>query len=240
MDNALYVNLSRQTALMRELSTIATNIANMNTSGFRREASVFSEYIKAVDGPVGSLSMTAARSRYADASQGVLTQTNGMFDVAIEGDGYFQVETPFGQRLTRAGAFTPNPQNELVTMEGYRVLNAAGGPVFIPPDARNVSIAPDGSLSADGRLIDQLGMATIDNPGALRRAAGTLLEAVEPVRPATDARIVQGFLESSNVNAIAEVSRMIEVQRAYELGQGLMQGEHDRIEKAIQTMGRAV
>ena len=178
MDNALYVNLSRQSALMNELTTIATNIANMNTTGFRREASVFSEFIRAVDGPSGSLSMTAARSRYADTQQGVLTQTGGAFDFAVEGDGYFQVQTPAGMRLTRAGAFTPNTENQLTTLEGFPVLNNAGAPVFIPPDAhehfrgaRRVSLSGRPAASTSSAVM------TVREPGRVAtRSAGTLLD----------------------------------------------------------------
>lgn len=240
MDNALYVNLTRQSGLYSELSVIASNIANMNTDGFRREATVFSEYVKAVESPAGSLSMTRANTRYADSKQGALTQTAGELDFAIEGDGYFLVNTPGGERLTRAGAFTVNADNELVTHEGFTVLSAGGAPIFIPPDAETIAVAPDGSISANDQLVDQFAVVTVNDPSALRRAGGTLLISIDGYAPTENAKVSQGFLEASNVNAVAEISRLIEVQRAYEMGQSLNESENERLQKAIQTLGRAI
>src|SRR5690606_28715046 len=113
MDNAIYATLSRQSGLMREMQVLAHNIANTSTTGFRREGVSFAEHVRAAgDGP--SLSMPHASARHVDLAQGDLTQTGAPFDMAIRGEGFFLVETPQGQRLTRAGSFTPNAEGELV------------------------------------------------------------------------------------------------------------------------------
>ncbi|AXI48598.1 hypothetical protein C1J03_22925 [Sulfitobacter sp. SK012] len=117
MDNAGYIALTRQTGLAREMQTVANNIANAATTGFRAEGVIFSEYVQRVDDGA-SLSMGQGNVRKTSYEQGALTQTGGTFDVAIEGDGYFLVETRQGERLTRAGAFTPNAEGELVTYDG--------------------------------------------------------------------------------------------------------------------------
>ena len=129
METAGYATLSRQSGLMREMQVVANNIANAATTGFRQEGLVFSEYIQQSSG-VSSLSMAAARVRDTSMAPGPLTQTNGTFDLAIEGDGFFLLETPFGERLTRAGNFSPNADGDLVSALGHRLLDAGGGACF--------------------------------------------------------------------------------------------------------------
>lgn len=240
MSDALTVNLSRQIALAREMNTVANNLANMSTNGYQRENLVFSEYVKAADGEMGSLSMATTRARYVDASQGPLQRTDGSFDVAIEGPGFFQIQTPDGVRLTRAGAFTPNSENLLATHEGYLVLDGGAAPIFVPPNAGEVAIAADGTMSIDGEVQGQLGVVTVENPTGLVREADGLLSSTDPVIPAFDSKIAQGFLEGSNVNPISELTRMIDVQRAYELSQSLADLEAERLDRSVQTLGRAV
>lgn len=238
MDNAGYTALTRQTGLMREMQSVANNLANMSTTGFRKEGVIFSEYVKALDGREDSLSMALASGRMTDESQGALSQTGGTFDLAIEGEGFFMVETAAGERLTRAGAFTPNGEGELVTMDGNRLLDNGGSPVFVPPDARAITIAPDGTLSADGRPLAQIGLYTPTDPKQMFRENGVRFRVDGDVQPVETAKIMQGYLESSNVNPVIEISRMIEVQRAYELGQSFLEQEDQRIRSVMQTLGR--
>ena len=152
MDATGYVTLSRQSGLMQEMRVVANNIANAATTGFRQEGMIFSEFVQA-QGDQPSLSMTRAQVRNTSMAQGALTQTNGRFDLAIQGDGFFLVETPQGERLTRAGSFSPNADGDLVTMNGYRVLDPGGAPVFVPGDVGDISIAADGTLSSNGRAL---------------------------------------------------------------------------------------
>lgn len=236
MENAIYATLTRQSGLMREMQVVAQNIANLSTAGFRREGVVFSEYVKRLDtGP--SLSMADASGRQIDLSEGTLSQTGGTFDFAIRGEGFFLVETPQGQRLTRAGNFTPNAAGELVNPDGHRLLDAGAAPVFVPPDAGQVTLGADGTLSAGARPLAQIGLWQPVDTLALRHEAGTLFDGGE-VEPSEGATLLQGFVEESNVSPVNEITRMIEVQRAYEQGQAFLAREDERVRGVIQTLGR--
>ena len=210
MDNAGYTSLTRQAGLLREMQSVANNIANASTTGFRREGVVFSEFVTET-GDGDSLSMAAADGRNIDNTQGALASTGGSFDFAIEGDGFFLIETPDGEQLTRAGSFTPNAEGDLVTPDGYRLLDAGGAPVFVPPDARNVSLSQDGTLTADGRPMSQIGAWRPTDPNSLLHQAGTRFtaDAIEPVAEGVDP--APGVSRGSNVDPIAEIARMIEV-----------------------------
>ncbi|MFV0492025.1 MAG: flagellar hook-basal body complex protein [Pseudorhodobacter sp.] len=236
MDAASYVALNRQSGLMREMQVIANNIANISTTGFRREGVIFSEYIRRMeDAP--SLSIARASARNVDLRQAGLSQTGGTFDFAIQGEGFFLIETPGGQRLTRAGAFTPNAEGELVNGDGYRLLDLGGAPIFVPPDAGEIALGSDGTLSAGGNPIAQIGLWRPTDPLALQHQNGTVFSADE-LEPAEGATLMQGFVEESNVNPISEIARMISVQRAYELGQGFLEKEDERMRGVIQVLGR--
>jgi flagellar basal-body rod protein FlgF len=236
MDAAGYATLNRQSGLMREMAVVANNIANVSTAGFRRERVVFAEYIAGMDQDP-SLSMAHASGRHVDLTQATLAQTGGSFDFAIQGDGFFLIETPAGERLTRAGAFTPNAEGELVTADGYRLLDAGGAPVFVPPDAKAVALSRDGTLSANGQPIAQIGLWQPTDPLALRHQSGTLFDGGE-LEPVENGMVMQGMLEDSNVQPVSEIARMIEVQRAYELGQKFLDAEDDRVRGVIQALGR--
>ncbi|WP_116133241.1 flagellar hook-basal body complex protein [Tropicimonas sp. IMCC34043] len=233
-----YVTISRQSGLWGEMRTIANNISNLSTSGFRREGVVFSEFVKASPGAAGSISMASARGRHLDLSQGPLDPTGGEFDLAIEGEGFFWVDTPGGQRLTRAGSFQPNEAGDLVTPDGYPVLDDGGAPIFVPPDARDIAVASDGTLSADGQPVARIGVVRPDGSASLAHESGALFAVDGDVEPVEEAKVLQGFVEGSNVNPVLEVARMIEVQRAYELGQAFGDREGDRLSKVIETLTR--
>lgn len=235
MDAASYATLSRQSGLMNEMRIVANNIANAATTGFRQEGLIFSEFIQAAPNQP-SLSMTRAEVRNTSTEQGALTQTNGTFDLAIEGDGYFLIETANGERLTRAGSFTPNAEGDLVTMDGNRVLDAGGAPVFVPGTAAQLSVARDGTISADDQVLGQIGVFLPTDPLDLVRQDGVMFHAAGGVEPAEQANVLQGFLEGSNVNPILQMSRMIEIQRAYELGQSFLESEDERIRTAVKTL----
>lgn len=235
MDNASYTTLTRQSGLMREMQTVANNIANASTTGFRREGVVFSEHVSDL-GDIPSLSMARAGAHHVDTRQGGLEKTGGPLDLAIEGDGYFMIETPDGERLTRAGHFMPNAEGDLVTSEGFRVLDAGGAPVFVPP-AASIGIAADGTMSANGEPITQLGLFTAD-PNSLIRVGSTMFEAADGAEPLIGGTMLQGFLEGSNVEPVTEIARMIEVQRSYELGQKFLEKEDERLRSVQRLIGR--
>lgn len=237
MDNAAYVTLTRQSGLMREMQVLAHNIANLSTTGYRREGVLFSEFVRGLEGDVATLSMAAANARQTFLNPGALTHTGGSLDLAIEGDGFFLVETPAGERLTRAGHFSRNADGEMVNPDGHRLLDAGGAPIFVPADAGVIGIARDGTVSAGGDPIAQIGLVRPADPSELRREGGTLLEANGDILPAENAALHQGFLEESNVNPINEMARMIAVQRAYEAGQSFLEREDERVRAVIRTLG---
>lgn len=236
MDAAGYTTLTRQSGLMREMQVVANNIANLSTTGFRREGVIFEEYITGgKDGP--SLSMATGDARVIDLTQAGLTHTGGAFDLAIQGEGFFQMETPEGPRLTRSGSFTPSAEGELVNNDGYRLMDGGGAPVFIPPDAGQISVSQDGTVSANGAPLAGIGLWQAEDPLSLQHQAGTLFSA-GALLPSASAKVIQGYLEESNVNPVLEIARMIEVQRAYELGQSFMDQEDKRMRGVIDTLGR--
>jgi flagellar basal-body rod protein FlgF len=239
MDNAGYVTLTRQSGLMREMQAVAHNIANLSTTGFRREGLVFTEFVRALEDGAPSLSMAAAQARHTSPVQGALVATGAPLDLAIEGEGFFQLEGPDGIRLTRAGAFLANEGGELVNPDGLRVLDAGGAPVFVPPDARTIAVGRDGTLSADDLPVAEIGLVRPVDPLTLSREAGVLFTVAGEVEAVEEPRILQGHLEASNVEPVVEIARMIEVQRAYELGQAFLEREDERIRAVVQTLGRS-
>ncbi|MFA3919254.1 flagellar hook-basal body complex protein [Ruegeria hyattellae] len=237
MDTAGYAALSRQVGLRNEIRVVANNIANLATAGYRQEGIVFSEFVQDTGGHA-SVSMSRGQVRNTSFAQGVLTQTGGRFDFAIEGDGFFLLETPSGERLTRAGSFSANAQGDLVGAEGHRVLDPGGAPVFIPPDAATVSVSADGTISADGQLVGQIGVFAPLDRNDLVREGGVLFQSDGGFEPADTATILQGFVEGSNVNAVGQMARMVEIQRAYELGQSFLDAEDKRIRDAVKALLR--
>lgn len=237
MDLPGYVALTRQSGLAKEMQSVANNIANLSTTGFRREGVIFAEEVQALPAEGGSVAMTEARARYTDSLQGSLEETGGSLDLAIEGDGYFTVMTPQGERLTRAGAFTRDADGTVVNMDGHPLLDEGGGEITIPFESKAISVAPDGTLSIDGAPAAKVGIVKVTDPAKMTREAGTLFKAAA-TEPLETGRVMQGFLEQSNVNPIQEMARMVEVQRAYEYGQKLMDSEDERIRLVVKTLGQ--
>lgn len=238
MDVSGYVALNRQTGLLKEMETVAQNIANASTTGYRREGVVFSEFIVGTGRHTASVSMGHANGRHIDLTQGALQQTNGTFDFAIEGDGFFLVGTPEGDRLTRAGSFTPSPEGILVAPDGAALLDAGGAPVLVPAGVARIALGADGTLSADDAPIAQIGLWGPEDPLAMTRTAGARMDPGGAPVPVEDGRILQGFLERSNVDPVWELSKMIEVQRAYELGAKFLDQEDERVRSAIRIIGQ--
>ncbi len=234
MESAGYTTLTRQAGLLQEMQTVANNIANSATTGYRQEGLIFGEYVQRTEnGP--SISMATANIRNTSMVQGGVTQTGGQLDFAVEGDGFFLIETPSGERLTRAGNFALSAEGDLVTLDGFRVLDAGGAPIFIPPNASDLSVAADGTISSNGQPLGQIGLVQPVDATGLVREDGVKFRADGGTEPVLDGRIMQGFLEGSNVDPISQIARMIEVQRAYEMGQSFLDAENERIRNALKT-----
>ncbi|MGR3541872.1 MAG: flagellar hook-basal body complex protein [Hasllibacter sp.] len=230
-----YVTLARQSGLMAEMGAIAHNVANLSTTGYRREGPIFAEFVQPVEGR-DSVSIAHAHGRMTSFAQGALTTTGGPLDLAIEGEGFFLVQTPQGERLTRAGAFGPDADGFLVTPEGHPVLDDGGSPLQVPLDAGPIGVAADGTVSAPLGPVGRIAVVMPEG-AAPRHVAGTLF-AADATRPAEAARLVQGALEQSNVDPVLEIARMIEVQRAYEAGAAFLDQESERRREAIRTLTR--
>lgn len=237
MSNSIYSALGRQTGLVQELQVVANNLANASTSGYKADRAVFAEYIVSAGAQAPSRSMGGLAGHAFDLEQGGLKPTGGQFDFAVQGEGFFALETDAGQRLTRAGHFQLSADGALVDANGARVLGQGGGPIVIPADASQIAVAGDGTISADGVPFDQVGL--VIPIGDMLRDTNAYFMAPEGFEPATDAQLVQGALELSNVSSVLEVARMIEVQRAYEAGQALLEREDQRINQLISAVRNA-
>ena len=235
MDNAAYTSITRQSGLLAEMRTIANNIANANTTGYRAENVIFAEHVHQGKGET-ALSLATAEARETVFAQGGLERTGGAFDLAIEGDGFFMIQTPDGQRLTRNGAFTPNENGDLVTHDGHAVLDQGGAPVFVPLGLGQIAVAPDGTISAAGQPVGQIGVFMPEEPTSLIREDGVRFSGGAAL-PIASPQILQGFVEESNVDPILQVARMVEVQRAYELGQSFLDKEDERVRAVVKALG---
>ena len=238
MDNSVYATLSRQTGLERSMRIIAANLANVSTDGYRREGEVFAEWVDRLPVDGGALSQATALVRTTDFSQGAMKATGQALDLAIEGPGFFSVQTADGIALTRNGAFTLSPAGEVVASDGARLLDEGGAPIAIPAGTARIDISQDGTISADGAAVGRVGVSAVADLSALTRIAETRFEPQGdplPVGAATSVR--QGFIERSNVNAVLEMTRMIDVQRSYEAGQSFLRAEDERMKEAIRVFG---
>ena len=216
------------------MQVVSNNLANSSTTGYKTDRAIFAEFLVSTGSDASSLSMGSLAGHSFEMEQGGLKVTGGQFDLAVQGDGYFTVDTPQGTRLTRAGQFQLAANGNLIDMNGSNVLNAGGGPITIPPEATNLVISADGTISANGLQIDQVGIVVPD--GELMRDSNTYFSAKDGFAAAKDFGIVQGALEQSNVSPVLEVSRMIEVQRAYEAGQALLETEDQRLGQLISAV----
>lgn len=243
MDNALFVGLSRQMILRREMEIIANNIANMDTTGFKVESMMQktdpAEPAVTLGGP-RPVKFVAPDGVARDFGQGVLSMTGGELDMAIEGQGFFQVQTPQGPRYTRDGRFTTDPTGRLVTQGGHAVLDASGGEITIDMEKGQVSVGADGTLSQGNEQVGKVGMYAFANPGALEKAGDNLFRNASNLAatPAAEAKLRQGFLEGSNVKPVIEITRMVEVSRAYESTSRMMDSEHELSRRAVERLGK--
>lgn len=229
MQNALLVGLSRQVALERELDVVANNIANINTTGYKAAGAVFEEYLAPgarVGGARGAdsrISFVRDRATWVDLAQGPMERTGNPLDVALDGKGYLAVQTPRGERYTRNGALQVNADGQLVTAEGYAVLGDSG-PITFQRNDQSISISADGRVSArEGNntrtesLRGKIRIVGFDKPEQLQKEGASVFLAPDGVvqQPETRSKIVQGSIEKSNVHAVIEMTRMIEVTRSY-------------------------
>jgi flagellar basal-body rod protein FlgF len=243
IENAQLISLSRQIALQRQMDVVANNMANINTTGFKAENILFEEYVMPVardrDFPTldQPLSYVQDWATIHDLSGGAMVQTGGEFDVALNGDGFFAVQTPGGERWTRAGAFQLSANGTLVDINGNPVLGE-GGPIQFGPEETGILIAADGTISSSAGPKGKLRIVEFDNPQELTREGNNLFAGGTPAL-AVNTTAMQGFTERSNVSGVAEMAEMIRVTRAYESIANLTQKQDELRRSAIQRLGDA-
>lgn len=245
MENTGYIALSRQTALWRRMDTIANNLANMNTTGYRGQDMMFTDYLVRTPNTDSAfrdqVRFVQDMGQVNDLTPGPQKTTGNSMDVALQdSDTFFAVEAFGGEKYTRAGGFTLDDQGKLVTRDGAPVLSESGTPIFIAPNESQFTVSESGTVSTENGAIAKLKIVRFDNPQALRRVGSSLWEAntEQTAQPATTARVAQGFLESSNVNGVVEMTRMIDVQRSYQQTQNILDREDERIRKTIDIWTR--
>jgi flagellar basal-body rod protein FlgF len=236
MDTSLYVNLSRQTAVMRELEIVANNLANVNTTGFRAERTLFDAALKKA-GSSDTVSFVIDRATYTDHRAGGLVQTDNPLDIALRGEGFLSVQTQDGVRYTRDGRLVVSPAGELSALDGAPILDRGGSPIPIPPDADHLLIAQDGTVSVDGTDLGQIGIFEFDDPQNLVREADGRFDARTEPEPAIATSVRQGSIEASNVDPIREITRLIELSRAYEQSAKMASDIHNQKKDAVKRLG---
>ena len=237
------VLLSDQMALQRTVDVIANNIANSSTTGFKREGVQFETYL----GKTGSREKTSYvhdRATYRDMTAGTISTTGNPLDLAVQGKGYFQIQTPTGVQYTRSGAFRTDNQGQIVNSSGMPVLSEGGQPIAMPEDARDITIGGDGFITAQvgtataRAQLGKIGVVTFDHPEALTPTTGSLFSAAQQQpNPALGNNIlVQGAIEESNVKPVLEMTDLIRVQRAYEQATNLIGSDNNRLADAIDKL----
>ena len=243
LDNSTYVALSRQMTLRRQLDIVANNIANADTAGFKTESLLTAVEQRA---PAKSAQLPHA-ARFVldngvsrDFTQGSLKQTHNELDVAIEGDAFFSINTPEGERYTRDGRFKLDATGRLVTQGGEAVLDEGGGEITLRREGSAPAIGADGTISQDGQRVARLGVVRFDNLAALSKTGeGRYLADGAAPAPAPDVQLRQGMLESSNVQPVLEVVNLIEVSRAYERVTRMIDQTQDLSRRAVDRLGKA-
>lgn len=247
----MYTALSGQLGNFRQLEVVANNLANANTTGFKAERLIFEKVLNdqpdPQSGPLKSDiddpntlrtdEFVRVVGSYTDLTQGPIQKTSNPLDAAIEGEGMFVVQTPLGERYTRAGNFTLDAQGRLVTQSGHPILGS-GGEITI--SGTEISISGSGDIRVDGETVGTLRVVSIPKD-QLRREAGQLFiaESGAPVTEVTNPRIQGGAIEGSNVNAVRELTDMILASRLYESFSNVRESSSRMNELRNTQVGRA-
>lgn len=252
MENALLIGLSRQMALTHELDIIANNIANIDTTGYKSDNAMFEQYLmprasdQSFSGPDRRIDYVEDRASWIDMNQGAIQHTGDPLDVAIDGKGYLVVQTSRGQRYTRNGALAINTAGQLVTSDGDQVIGDSG-PIAFQSTDHDVVISPsgiitvrEGNSTADSSR-GSLQLVSFARPQLLQKDGGSMFMAPAGVTPnpaPTTTTVVQGSIEKSNVNGVAEMARLIEVTRSYTDIANILQEQSDERRNALSQLSQ--
>jgi flagellar basal-body rod protein FlgF len=241
MDNTTTIALSRLIVQQRAMDVSAENMANVNTSGYKLERVLFSDWLSKQTGTETvpgerTLSYVQDRATYRDQRDGTLNMTGNPLDLAITGDGFFTVLTSRGPRLTRAGRFEPQQNGTIVDHDGNRLLDTNGQPIQISTTDTQLAVAPDGTLSSENGQIGKIGIVQPTDLSLMQAEGSRLFTAGSPTNPVTAPKIVQGAVEDSNVQPIMELTRMMNELREFQFTTQFLQGESDLASNAIQKL----
>ncbi len=244
MNSGIYAAVSGDMVSMQRMDVITNNLANINTIGFKKDRMVFSSMLDSVKNPTqanGSLTSSPVLADYqveTDFSTGALKQTGNPLDVALDGDGFFVVDTPQGKAYTRQGNFHLDGNGQIVTADGY-IVQGGGGPVTIK--GGRVEINDKGEVSVDGQQVGTLSVVDFPKPYRLQKTGSALfvpdgLDVTE--QAAKGALVRQGELEDSNVQSLLEMVTLIATCRQYESCVKTIQSFDEMANKAANDLGR--
>lgn len=241
MDNSLLLGLQTQRVLQRRMDVTANNLANVATAGFKADGLVMEEADNTAahaDADPREIRFVRDVTLMRDMRQGPIAMTGNPLDVAIEGDGFFMVEGPNGPLFTRDGAFTLTGDGRLVTGDGRAVLNSGGAPIVFDPQGESPTIGRDGAIRVAGVEAGRIGVASFAAPGALSKVGDNLWDAQGQAQGAFEGVVLQGALEGSNVRPVVELTRLIEISRAYQSAARIVSGADELRKSAIERLGR--
>lgn len=246
MQAASLVLASQQQALQKAIDVVSNNIANSNTTGFKRTGIEFDTLVMNPT-PGQSIHFVMDRTTYRDTSTGPIQPTGNALDFAIKGPGYFEVMGADNKpRFTRNGAFQLNSQGQLVNLSGLPVLSDSGGPIELPDTTTEINISNDGFVTArvdNGSSLAQIGkigVVKVDNEQNMVPEGNGLYSSTQTPTPVdyNTSGIVQGALEQSNVQSVTEMTDMIKIYRSYEQATNLLGQENSRLNDAISKLAK--
>ncbi|MBF0093912.1 MAG: flagellar basal-body rod protein FlgF [Alphaproteobacteria bacterium] len=242
MDNTSYIALSRQSALARKMEIVANNLANANTVGFKTEQPVFVEYLVKTQNNErpfdDKLSFVQDIGVFRDTRDGAMSFTGNPLDVAMNGEGYLVVDAGDSQQYTRGGHLQLNESGQLVTGEGLPVLSTQDLPFFFAPNETSITINHDGTVRTENGEVGRLRVVKFEDDQSLRKVRGGLYSTDQNAEDLQRPDVIQGAIEESNVSPIQEMTRMIEIQRAYESANKMIETENERRRKAVDIISR--
>jgi flagellar basal-body rod protein FlgF len=240
MQSTLYVGLSAQVALQERLDTVAQNVANGNTVGYRGTEVKFESVLSNLS--TDPVAFASPGSEVIKQTPGGIARTGNPLDVAVKGDGWLSVQSAQGPIYTRDGRMQMNAAGSLVSLSGAPMMDAGGAALQLDPSAGQPEIAQDGTVTQRGKTAGVIGLYSLPSDAKLSRVDGGVTSSVggTPVTDFSANGFVQGFVEQSNVNPITEISRLVYVQRAFEGVSAAIQAADASFKNAIQTLGSSV
>ena len=243
MENASTIALSRLVAQQRAMDVTASNLANANTPGFKTERVLFADWLRKHPGVATShggqsLTFTQDRATYREQAQGALSKTSNPLDLSLVGSGFFTVETKAGPMLTRAGRFGLQPNGTVADAEGDALLDTQGKPLQLTNTDTVLTVSSDGTLSSENGQIGKIGVVLTADDNRMQAEGDRLLSAQSPTSLAAQPKVVQGSLESSNVEPIAETTTMMNELREFQFVTQFIEGESQRQQSAIDKLAQ--